>query len=167
MITPGALIAMTAGQTMCSVARHQSPAAAPNGATEQATLTAAYVYTGAVPALTDSSSLGDVTTVTATSGLVIQKSVDMGTAKPGDYLVYTITYTNPGSAALSSIVIRDATPSWTVFDTAACATLGPGLTGCAVTQQPAVGGSGAVTWTLTGTLAPGGSGNVTYRVRVQ
>ncbi len=167
VITPGALIAMTSGQTMCVVARHQSPSAAPNGATEQATLTAAYVYTGAVPALADSSSLGDVTTVTATSGLVIQKTVDLGTAKPGDYLVYTITYTNPGSSALSSIVIRDATPSWTVFDTAACATLGPGLTGCSVSQQPAVGGGGAVTWTLTGTLAPGGSGSVTYRVRVQ
>ena len=167
VITPGALLALTAGQSMCVVARHQSPAAAPNGASEQASLTASFVYTGASPALTDSSSLGDATTVSATSGLVIQKSVDLGTAKPGDYLVYTISYSNPGSAALSSIVIRDATPPWTVFDSATCATLGPGLSGCAVSQQPAAGASGAVTWTLIGSLAPGGAGSVSYRVRVQ
>ena len=166
-VTPGALLALAAGQTMCLIARHQSPAGAPGGASEQAALTASFVYTGAAPALTDSSALGDVTTVTATSGLVIAKSVDLTSAKPGDYLVYTITYTNPGTGGLSSIVIRDATPPWTVFDSATCATLGAGLTGCSLTQQPGAGGNGAVTWTLTGTLAPGGTGSVSYRVRVQ
>ena len=87
-VTPGALLALAAGQTMCVIARHQSPAGAPGGASEQAALTASFVYTGAAPALTDSSALGDVTTVTATSGLVIAKSVDLTSAKPGDYLVF-------------------------------------------------------------------------------
>jgi hypothetical protein len=54
-----------------------------------------------------------------------------------------------------------------VFVSGACGTLGTGLTGCALTTQPAVNGTGAVKWTLTGSLAPGASGTVTYRVKVQ
>jgi hypothetical protein len=40
------------------------------------------------------------------------------------------------------------------------------LTGCSVTSQPAVNGSGSIVWTLTGTLLSGGSGAVSYQVRV-
>jgi len=139
---------------------------APAGAREQATLTASFTYTGASPALSGAGALDDVTTVTLASGLVIAKSVDRASAKPGDYLVYTITYTNPGTAGLSNIVIRDATPSWTVFDTATCAAPGSGITGCSLVNPPA-GGTGTLSWTLAGTLAPGGSGTVSYRVKVQ
>lgn len=71
-----------------------------------------------------------------------------------------------GRETLSGIVIRDATPSWTVFDSATCATLGAGLAGCTLTQQPASGATGDVVWTLAGTLAPGGSGSLSFRVRV-
>ena len=63
--------------------------------------------------------------------------------------------------ALSQLSYGPSTPS--VFNQL----LGTGLTGCAVTQQPAVNAAGSVRWTLSGTLAPGASGTVTYQVRVQ
>ncbi len=92
--------------------------------------------------------------------------MDLATARPGDYLVYTITYVNPGGQPLSNIVINDATPAWTVFDSATCASPGFGITGCSLTQ-PAAGATGPVSWALAGTLSPGGTGTVSYRVRVQ
>ncbi len=148
------------------VARHATPPGAPAGALETATLTASFTYTGASPALSSADALDDVTTVALANGLVLVKSVDLTIARPGDYLIYTITYSNPGGAPLSNIVIQDATPAWTLFDSATCASPGAGITGCTLTQ-PASGAAGAVSWTLAGALAPGGSGSVSYRVRVE
>ena len=161
-------IALTAGQVVCLVARHVSPAGAPAGASEQATLSASFAYTGAAPALSQAVALVDLTTVLAAGGgLVLSKTVDLATARPGDTLTYTITYTNAASTPLSSIVIQDATPAYTVFTSASCGSLAPGLSACGVSTQPAVNGTGAVIWTLSGSIAPGASGSVTYRVRVQ
>lgn len=159
-------VALAAGAGVCVVARHTAPAGAPAGALETATLTASFAYTGATPALSGSESLADVTTIALANGLVLVKSVDLASARPGDYLVYTITFVNPGGQPLSNIVINDATPAWTVFDSATCASPGFGITGCSLTQ-PAAGATGPVSWALTGTLAPGGAGTVSYRVKVQ
>ncbi len=159
-------IALAAGQQVCVIARHVAPPGAPPLARETATLTASFTYANASPALASSQSLDDVTTVSAAGGLVITKSVDRANAAPGDLLTYTITYSNPGNAPLSNIVIRDATPTWTVFQSAACGTAGSGITGC-TPASPAVGASGTLSWTLAGSLAPGGSGTVTFTVRVQ
>ncbi len=161
-----ATVALAAGQSLCVIARHATPAGAPNGAAETATLTAAYAYVNAAPALGSGNALSDLTTIALGNGLVLAKSVDAVNVAPGGTLTYTITYTNPGGQPLSGIVIRDATPPWTVFDSAGCAALGAGLTGCALSQQPAAGATGDVAWTLAGTLAPGGSGSVTFSVRV-
>lgn len=161
-----ASVALAAGQSLCVIARQATPAAAPDGATGTTTLTASHEYTGATPALGSTAALADVTTIVLASGLTLAKSVDLAHVAPGGTLTYTITYSNPGTQPLSGIVIRDTTPSWTVFDSAACATLGAGLTGCTLTRQPPPGGTGDVVWTLAGTLAPGGSGGVSFRVRV-
>ena len=161
-------LSLVAGQRVCLVARHTSPAGAPAGAAEQATLTASFTYTGAAPALAAGVSLTDVTTVMAGgSGLVLTKSVDRASARPGDVLTYTITYANLSNAPLTAIQVADATPAYTVFENASCGTAGAGLTACGVSAQPAVGAAGAVRWTLTGGLQPGASGSVTFRVRVQ
>lgn len=161
-----ASVPLAAGASLCVIARHSAPPGAPAGALETATLTASFTYTGASPALAGGDALGDVTTVALANGLVLTKSVDLASARPGDYLVYTITYVNPGSQPLSNIVINDTTPTWTVFDSATCASPGSGITGCSLTQ-PASGATGPVSWSLAGALAPGGSGSVSYRVRVQ
>jgi uncharacterized repeat protein (TIGR01451 family) len=166
VLPPAGTIVVPAGGSVCVIARHAAPAGAPAGALETATLTASFTYTGAAPALAGSDALADVTTIALANGLVLTKSVDLATARPGDYLVYTIFYTNPGGAPLSNIVIQDATPAWTVFDSATCASPGFGITGCALTQ-PSAGASGPVSWALAGSLAPGGTGTVSYRVRVQ
>ena len=159
-------ITLDAGQSVCVIARHQAPLGAAAGSLETATLTASFAYDNASPALTGSQSLEDVTTLTLANGLVIAKSVDQPVTSPGGFLVYTITYVNPGSVPLANIVIRDATPPWTTFDSASCAAASGGITGCTLTQ-PAAGGTGALQWALAGALEPGASGTVTFRVRVQ
>jgi uncharacterized repeat protein (TIGR01451 family) len=89
------------------------------------------------------------------------------TARPNDVLEYTITYTNTSAGVLSSIVVTDATPSFTTFNSAGCGAPLPGnIASCTVTSQPAVGAAGSVVWTLGGTLLSGGSGTVVYQVRV-
>ncbi len=162
-----ALVPLSAGQALCVIAKHQAPLGAAAGSQELATLTATFSYGGAVPALSASDALDDVTTITFANGLVISKSVDLANAAPGNFLVYTITYSNPGTVPLSNIAIRDATPPWTTFDSAACATTGAGITGCALSQQPAAGATGTVEWLLGGSLLAGGSGTVSFRVRVE
>jgi uncharacterized repeat protein (TIGR01451 family) len=163
-----AALALTTGQSVCLVLKHASPAGAPSGARETVTLTASYAYLNAVPALGASASVTDLTTINGGAGaLEITKTVDVVTARPGDFINYTITYRNNGPAPIGAIVINDATPAYTVYASGACATLGAGLTGCALTTQPTVNGTGALAWTLTGSLAPGASGSVTFRVKVQ
>ena len=160
-------VALAAGEMLCLIARHATPAGGPAGASESATLTASFSYTGASPALGDARTLVDLTTLAASGGLQLLKSVSLATARPGDTLSYTIAYSNPGPDPLSSITIQDATPPFTVFQSAACGALGAGLASCALTVQPAVGATGAIRWTLSGTLLAGASGSVTFRVRVQ
>jgi uncharacterized repeat protein (TIGR01451 family) len=160
-------LALITGESMCLVLKHLIPAGATPGAKSQVTLTAAGAYLNAAPALSAAVQASDLTTVVAGGGLEIVKSVSLASARPGDVLTYTVTYRNPGSAPLSSIVIFDATPPFTVFVSAGCGSLGAGLGGCAVGAAPGVGATGAVRWTLSGALAPGGSGSVSYQVRVQ
>jgi uncharacterized repeat protein (TIGR01451 family) len=171
MLDPGepplqASIPLATGEQLCVIVKHQAPLGAPAGAREAVTLTASFDYDNATPALASRDSLQNITTITVANGLMITKSVDLAAAAPGSYLVYTITYMNPGSVPLSNIVIHDATPPWTVFDSATCASLGDGISGCTLTQQPAAGAAGTLAWTLAGTLAPGGTGTVTFRVRL-
>ena len=147
--------------------RHTVPAGTPTGARDAVSIDAGHSYVNAAPALASVVQVGDVTTASDAGGLEIVKNVDVTTARPGDYIRYTITYRNPGSDPLTSIVIRDATPAFTVFDTASCVSLGTCLTACALTTAPAAGGTGSLTWSLSGSLAPGGSGSVSFRVRVQ
>jgi uncharacterized repeat protein (TIGR01451 family) len=161
-----ASLPLATGQSVCVIAKHVAPLGAAAGSRETASLTASFDYAVASPALAAADALDDVTTITFANGLVIAKSVDHATAPPGGYLVYTISYSNPGTVPISNIVIRDATPTWTVFDSASCAASGAGITGCSLTQQPAAGATGTLAWTLAGSLAPGGSGSVSFRVRV-
>ena len=109
----------------------------------------------------------DLTTVgEAMSGnLELHKAVDKTTARPGDSITYTITYTHHGTDPLTEIVIQDYTPTFTTFVSAATGALPAGLTGVAITD-PGAGGAGGIKWTFSGTLNPGGSGTVTFVVAV-
>lgn len=99
--------------------------------------------------------------------LRLEKVVDKATATPGSVITYTITYTNDSSGSLSSIVINDATPAYTLFQSAACGTpLPTGVTGCSVTTQPGAGAAGTIQWTLTGNMNSAQTGTVTFSVKV-
>jgi uncharacterized repeat protein (TIGR01451 family) len=160
-------ITVIAGDRICLLVKDFIPAAAPMNAQDQLTVTAAFTYTGASPALATNLTRIDVTTVgnPTTAGLTLLKAVDKATALPGETITYTITYANNSDAPLASVIIYDATPAFTTFISATNSTLPTNFTAIAI-SAPSVGASGAVKWTFTGTLAPGSTGAVEYKVNV-
>ncbi len=104
----------------------------------------------------------------AAADLAFITSVDKATALPSEVITYTLTYSNAGAQPISTLMVYDTTPAFTVFVSATCGpTLPANLTGCTVSTQPAVNTTGALQWTFTGTLAPGGNGTVSYQVRIE
>lgn len=158
-------ISVTAGQSVPILAKVFIPVAAPFGAQDKLSVTANFTYANASPALASTATRTDATTVgnPAAAGLVLTKSVDKPTALPGSTLTYTITYANNSSEPVNNVVIHDSTPAFTTFLSATNGALPPGLTAVSLTA-PAAGGTGAVRWTFTGSLAPAGSGTVSFRV---
>jgi uncharacterized repeat protein (TIGR01451 family) len=156
---------------VCIIVRDSIPGAAPYNAQNVISVTATFNGTTTY-VRTDTTTVG----AAAGAGLTLAKTVrnvtqggaagTAGTALPNDVLEYAIAYTNTSAGTVSAIVITDATPSFTLYQSAACGALPGNITGCSVTSQPAVNGTGSVVWTLTGTLLSGGSGSVTYQVRV-
>ncbi|MBZ0248650.1 MAG: DUF11 domain-containing protein, partial [Burkholderiales bacterium] len=164
-------IAVNPGDAVCIIVRDSIPGAAPYNAQNVISVTATFNGTTTYTR-TDTTTVGAV----GGAGLTLAKTVrnvtqggaagTTGTARPDDVLEYTITYTNAGSGPVSALVVTDATPAFTRYQSAACAAPPANLTGCSVTSQPAVNGTGSIVWTLTGSLLPGGTGSVSYQVRV-
>ena len=173
----GGSVAVIAGDSVCVILKEFVPAGASQNAQNLVSLTASFTpASGPVQTIVRT----DVTTVGSAggAGLVLAKSVRnvttagtaaaSNTAKPGETLEYTITYTNNGADALASILLNDATPAYTRFVSAACGTPLPNNIGaCVVSTQPAVNATGGIVWTLTGTLAAGASGSVVFRVQLE
>lgn len=160
---------VAAGESVCIVMKEFVPSGAPFNALNSVRLTAQLAFANALPPLTSTATRTDVTTVgqPAGAGLSISKSVDRATVLPGQTLTYTIVWTNQGESPLSNIVIHDSTPAFTMFVSAACVEPLPAdITGCSVTAQPVPGGSGAIEWALSGTLAPGKEGAVSFTLQV-
>ena len=164
-----AAITTTASTPVCLLVKVTVPAGAPVGAQNLSTLQAVFSYTNASPPLSTTLTNEDLTAVGGGggAGLSLVKSQDNPTPLPGGRIVYTITFTNQGSGAITSIRINDITPAFTRFFSAACLPpLAAGLTACSVTVSPAVGASGAIEWTLTGALLPSAAGQVSFAVDV-
>ena len=180
-----ASITVTPGSPICLIVKQLVPAGAAVGTQNTTTFSAAFSYTNAAPTLSATLSVTDVTTVGQAGALVLNKSVitcpatlpvlpaecpgaSISTnASPGDILEYKLLAINNGTQAVTTLVVSDATPAFTIFVAAACsATLPAGVTACSVSTQPAVGGQGGVQWTFTGLLASGAQVQVVYRVRV-
>lgn len=173
-----AAITVTAAQNVCLIAKQFVPAGATSGAQNTLTLSAAFSYTNANPALTAATIIATDTTAVGLPGtLALSKLVNNVTqggasalsvsATPGDTLQYTLTALNSGSQALSTLLINDATPAFTTYLSAACPGILPsGISACNVSTQPSVGGQGSLQWTFTGTLASGAQLIVTYQVKV-
>lgn len=163
----GSAVAVIADQTVCAIVRVFIPEAAAFDTRSTATLSASFSYANS--AVTDAQERLDVTIVgnATAAGLHLAKVVDKATAKSGDSLTYTISYTNHSTSPLSNLRIFDSTPAYTVFASALCGALPSGITGCAVSVQPSPGASGPVEWAFTGQLQPGTSGAVTFVVTLQ
>lgn len=163
-------IPLNAGDQVCILMREAIPHAASAGSTQQVTLSASFSYVNASPSLSDVLQRIDLTTVaeSTTAGLHLLKVVDKAQATPGEVLTYTITYSNRSNESLSNIVIYDQTPAFSVFQSATCDLPLPlDISSCNVTEQPAVNGTGAIEWTLGGTLRPGHQGTVTFSIQIQ
>ena len=166
LITAG--VALTAGQQLCILVKEFVPANAPVGGENIVTVTATFAYTNANPALNAAAARIDLTIVSR-AGLTLVKSVSAASALPGAVITYTITYSNPSTEALTSVVIRDATPVFTTYVSASCGSPPAGLTctpPASPATAPAAGATGAITWNFSGTLAPGASSAVTFQVQV-
>lgn len=118
----------------------------------------------------------DTTTVTAGNvRLVKTQAVDVGcdgtadsaygqgtiAAQPGQCVVYRIVATNEGNAAVTNVVITDATPAFTKVSTVATNT--PSV--LANISSPAVGATGTVTDNV-GSLAPAATAQVDFGVKI-
>ena len=162
-------IATSAGTPVCVIVKVSVPSGAPVGALSTTTLQALLAYSNASPALSVTLSNDDLTTLAGSgSGLLLVKSQDNPTPLPGGRITYTITYTHQGSGAITALRINDATPAFTRFVSAACnPPLATGLAACSVSASPAAGATGAIEFTLTGTLLPNASGQVSFVVDVQ
>jgi uncharacterized repeat protein (TIGR01451 family) len=163
-------IGMATGETLCLVLEEFIPAAAPADAQNKIVLSAHYALLNAMPALNSIYSRTDLTTVgePQSAGLRLSKAVNKSTALPGDTLVYTITFVNNSSSPLSNLVVNDSTPAYTRYLGGACGTpLPAGITACSISTQPPMDGTGAIQWTLTGSVAPGSSGTLIYSVRLE
>ena len=159
---------MTAGEVVSILVKEFIPTAAPLGARDRVTLTATFAYTGSAPALSSSQTRVDVTTVGTPggTGLILLKSVNRPTARPGETLTYTIEYSNRTSEPLTTIVINDATPAFSTFASATNSALPAGLTGVNL-SAPAPGTSGALQWSFAGNLLPGASGTVSFTITLE
>jgi len=130
-------------------------------------LAAGFAY--ANTALTREQQRSDVTTIgpPTAAGLQLVKTVDRTAARSGDVITYTIAFANLSSDALSGIKITDATPAYTVFQSASCGAMPSAQLVCTVSVQPAVGGTGRVEWSLVGPLGSGLGGQVVLVVKLQ
>jgi len=185
------------GRRVCIIVREFIPASAAVGAVNKATISAAFTYANANPALAGTLTVIDTTlsgSATGGDGLRLRKEVcnvtttvapgcvaaltganagngfaDNNAGKPGDELVYRIIYSNASSNNLTSLVVNDATPPFTVRSTLtapAYAVTPAGLTNGSITA-PAAGATGGFNWTFTGNLTPNAQGVVTFNVQIQ
>lgn len=161
-----ATVALVADQKLCVLVKVTAPAGAADGSRHALALTAQFAYANS--ALARSQLRNDVTTIgqPTVAGLQLLKTVDRSTAQTGDLLTYTITFSNLSTDALGALKITDAPPAYTVFQSASCGAMPNAQLSCAVSAQPAVGATGRVEWSFTGTLGSGLSGQVMMVVKL-
>lgn len=196
ILTTASTVSVTAGQKVCVILKETTPPNAPNGAQRVVSVTAGFNYTNAGPALRGFSSRTDTTTIGEKGdGLRLRKEVCNVTVQaalaspcnavvssgngfsvdnigqPGDELQYRIVYTNQSAQDLSTLVISDATPPFTVQAATAPACPAPpaALPACQPITSPGAGNAGGFQWRWLPAeiLRSGSSGVVTFNVTIQ
>jgi trimeric autotransporter adhesin len=173
---PGLAGGLAPGQSITIFVKVIAPSGAVVGAVDIATITVtttngSYVTAAPAPAVaTDSTTViaGNLTLSKAQALDAACTGPTGGTtyaptgvsAKPGQCVLYQITVSNVGSSNATSVVVSDATPTYTTLSSAAATTVGSIGAG-----SPVVGGTGTVTANV-GTLTPGQSAIVTFGVKI-
>lgn len=136
----------------------QVPSGAAISSTDTTTLTATAQF--------DSTKKTTATSTTTVAGpaLVLSKNADKANAKPGEAIVYTITYQNSGSTSVQSVVITDAVPSGTTYVTNSVTLNGSQKTDASDSDGVTVS-AGTITVNV-GNVAAGASGTISFRVTV-
>ncbi|MBI3358313.1 MAG: autotransporter-associated beta strand repeat-containing protein [Nitrospirae bacterium] len=147
---------LTANQTLHFISRMVIPSNKPIGTVDTTIITASQALVNS--SLTDSRSVTNVTTV-SNGTLRLVKTGSATTAKPGETITYTLTYTNIGTDILSTIVIYDRLSEYVLFDPTT-----PPVPSLDVGFPDA---EGLLKWTIPGTLNGGNGGSITYTVTVK
>jgi trimeric autotransporter adhesin len=90
----------------------------------------------------------------------VQSNITAG-AVPGACVIYRITATNAGAANITSVVVSDATPAFTLYRN-----VPPASTTVGSIVAPANGTAGTISATV-GTLTPGQSAVIIFAVKIQ
>ena len=167
---------LAAGQSITVFVKVIAPSGALAGAVDATTVTVTttngtYGTTAPAPAVATDST----TVIAANLNLTKAQALDAActgptggtsysatgvSAKPGQCVLYQITVTNAGVANATSVVVSDATPTFTTLNSAPATTVGSIAAGA-----PAVGGTGTINANV-GTLTPGQSAVVTFGVKI-
>ena len=164
------------GQSITVFDKVIAPSGASPGNVNQTTITVtttngSYTTTAPAPAVaTDTTTViaGNVTltkaqaldaTCAGPTGSTVYGTATLS-AKPGQCMLYQVTATNVGSANATSVVVSDATPTYSTLSSAPATTAGTIAAGA-----PAVGGTGTISANV-GTLAPGQAAVFTFGVKV-
>ena len=176
---PALAAGLAAGQKITIFDKVTAPSGAQIGDVDTTTITATTTngtYTSPAPAnaiATDGTTIiaGNLqltkaqaldTACTGPTGSTVYSAANVN-ALPGQCVLYQISVSNVGSANATSVVVSDATPSYTVISPAASSA--PKTTVGTITG-PSAGGTGTISATI-GTLAPAQGAVVTFGVKIQ
>lgn len=169
---------LSVGESATLFVKVTAPASATTGATDVTTLTATttgVISGAAAPAVASATETSTVISseITLTKKQAIDVACD-GTAdtafsaspisagaSPGVCIRYEVTATNAGTHTITSVVINDTTPAFTVYTSTGAAAASVG----SITQVPADGAAGALKASV-GSLAAGTSATLTFGVKI-
>jgi uncharacterized repeat protein (TIGR01451 family) len=168
-ISTATTFTLTPGQSVTLFVKVTSPSGAAIGSIDATTARAGYNATFATAQDQSTVIAGELrllkeqtldASCSGVAGTYVQSTITAG-AVPGACVIYRLTATNAGTSNITSVVVSDATPAFTVYfnNPAANTTVG-------TIAAPASGTAGTITATV-GTLTPTQSAVVIFAVKIQ
>jgi uncharacterized repeat protein (TIGR01451 family) len=160
---------LTPGQSVTMFVKVTSPLGAAVGAIDTTTTRAGYNATFAIALDQTTVIAGELRLVkdqsldagcTGVAGAFVQTNITAG-AVPGACIFYRLTATNAGASNITSVVVSDATPAFTLYRN-----VPPASTTVGSIVAPANGTAGTITATV-GTLTPSQSAVIIFVVKIQ